>query len=49
MMDNKRTYEPLRVSVTQYRECDVIRTSNGIEQEEVGIFWKEKWSSTWES
>lgn len=49
MMGNKRTYEPLRVSVTQYRECDVIRTSNGIEQKEVGIFWNEKWSGTWES
>ena len=48
MKDNKRTYKPLLVSIKHYEE-DLIRTSTVLTQGEVGIAWKETWSTSWES
>lgn len=48
MKENKRTYQGLVVSIKLY-EADLIRTSNVLAQEEVGIAWNSEWTSSWES
>ena len=45
---NKRTYQELFVKIRCF-EDDLIKTSNTLEQTEVGISWNEKWSGSWES
>ena len=45
---NKPIYQELLVEI-KWLEADLIRTSDSIAQTEVGISWKENWSSNWES
>ena len=45
--NNKRSYQELFVEIKRLEE-DLIRTSNSLQQTEVGISWKEIWSG-WDS